>query len=96
MDINIQITRELVITKVHKKIDVDVILNFSTITPTKWKRALILWFLNRIKIIASTDAIYKQDITNFKEKFIKKCYPKKFTDDVIERSINNKKECNYE
>ena len=41
-------TTEKVITKVHKKeIDIDVILNFSAITLIKWKRALILWFLNR-------------------------------------------------
>ena len=45
--------------------------NLSAITPIKWKRALILWFLNRAKIIASTVTIYKQDFTNIKEKFIK-------------------------
>ena len=93
LDINVKLTREKVITKVHKKeIDTDVILNFSAVTPIKWKRALILWFLNRAKIIASTDAIFKQEITNLKEKFMKNGYPKKFVDDIIERSINNNKE----
>ena len=61
-------------------------------TPIKWKRDLVLWFLNRAKIKASTDTIYKQEITNFKEKFRKSCYPNKFVDDVSERSINNNKE----
>ena len=44
----------------------------------------------------STDAIYKQEITSLKEKFIKNGYPKKFVDDVIERSINSSKECTNE
>ena len=48
---------------------------------------LILWFLNIAKIIAPTDTIYKQEITNLKEKLFKNGYPKKFVDDVIERSI---------
>ena len=62
-------------------------------TPIKWKRDLILWLLNRAKFIASTDTIYKQEIINLKEKFIKNGYPKKFVDDVTERSINNNREC---
>ena len=74
--------------KVHKKkIDTNVILNFSAVAPTKWKRALILWFVNRARIIVSTHKIYKQEITNLKEKLFKNGYPKKFVDDVIERSI---------
>ena len=85
------------ITKVYKKeIDTDVILNFSAIIPIKWKKALVLWFLDRAKIIASTDTIYKQEITNLIEKFIINCYLKKFFDDVIERSSNNSKECTNE
>ena len=49
--------REEIITKVHKKeIDTDVILNFSAVAPTKWKRELILWFvifiiINKLKNI---------------------------------------------
>ena len=45
------------------------------------------------KIIASTDTIYKQEITNSEEKFIKNGYSKKFVDDIVERSINKNKEC---
>ena len=94
LDINIKLTREIIITKVHKKeFDTDVILYFSAITPTKQKRALILQFLNRAKIIASTNTIYKQEIANLKKKLIKNCYPKKFIDAVIEISINNNKHC---
>ena len=52
--------------------------------PTKWKRALILWFLNKARIIAYTDKIYQQEITNLKEKFLKKCCPNKFVNDVID------------
>ena len=36
LDVNIKLTREEIITKVHKKeIDTDVILNFSAVAPTK-------------------------------------------------------------
>ena len=52
--------------------------------------------MNIAKVIAPTDTIYKQEITNLKEKFIKNGYPKKFVDDVIEIPINNNKECNNE
>ena len=65
-------------------------------TPIKLKKALILWFLNRAKAIASTDTIYKQKIANLKTKFIKNGYLKKFVDDVIKRSINNNKGCTNE
>ena len=93
LDINIKLTREEIITKIHKKqMDTDVILNFSAVAPTKWKRALILWFVNRARIIASTHEIYKQEIINLKEKFLKNGYPKKFLDDVIDRSTNLNKD----
>ena len=94
LDINIKLKREEITTKVHKKeIDTDVILNFSAVAPIKWKRALILWFVNRARIIASTHNIYKQEITSLKEKFFKNGYPKKFVDDIIERSLNINKDC---
>ena len=36
LDFNIKLTREEIITKIHKKqIDTDVILNFSAVAPTK-------------------------------------------------------------
>ena len=71
LDTNIKLTREKIITKVHKKNDTGVILNFSAVAPIKWKRALILWFVNRTRIIASTYKIYKQKITHLKEFFFK-------------------------
>ena len=94
LDINIRLTKEEIVTKVHKKeIDTDVILNFSAVAPTSWKRALILWFMNRAKIIASTPKIYEKEITNLKEKFFKNGYPIKFVNDVIDRSIYLNKDC---
>ena len=50
-------------------------------TPIKWKTSLISWFLNRAKPIFLSDAIYKQEITNLKEKFAQNAYPKKFVDE---------------
>ena len=51
---------------------------------------MVLWFLNRAKTISSSDAIYKQEITNLKEKFAKNGYPKKFVDETLERfDMNN-------
>ena len=61
--------------------------------PTKCKRALILWFVNRTRTIACRHKIYKQEFTNLKEKFFKNGYPKKFINDIIERSININKDC---
>ena len=91
LDIKVKLATGKIITKVHKKeIDTDVILNFSSVAPIKWKRALILWFLNRAKTISSSDALYKQEIINLKEKFVKNGYPKKFVNEIIERfNMNN-------
>ena len=57
------------------------------------EKSSILWFVNRARIIASTHKIYKQEITNLREKFFKNGYPMKFVDDVIVRSININKDC---
>ena len=77
-DINIKLTREEIITKIHKKeMDTDVILNFSAVAPTKWKRALLLWFVNKARIIDFTHIIDKLKITNLKEKLFFNCYPTK-------------------
>ena len=55
-------------TKVRKnEIGKDVILNFSSVAPTEWEKALIPWFVKRARIVASTHKIYKQEITNLKE-----------------------------
>lgn len=59
------------------------IFNFSPMTPIKWKRALILWFLNKAKTIASNDTIYKKEIIKLKRIVHKNSYTKKFVDDVI-------------
>ena len=61
--------------------------------PTKWKRALILWFVNKARITDFTHKIYKHEITNLKEMFYLKHYPKEFVDDVIERSMNINIDC---
>ena len=74
-----------------KEVDTDIILNFSSMTPIKWKRSLISWFLNRAKTISSSDAIYKEEITNLEEKF--NSYPKKFVDKIIERFHMNNSNC---
>ena len=73
--------------------DTDVILNFSAVAPTKWKRALILWFKNRTRTIAPSRKIYEKEITNLKEKFFKNGYPIKFVNGVIDRSIYLNKDC---
>ena len=65
-------------------------------TPIKWKTSLISWFLNRAKPIFLSDAIYKQEITNLKEKFAQNAYPKKFVDKIIERFDMNNSDCHNE
>ena len=47
----------------------------------------------RVKTIFSSYTLYKQEITNLKESFIKFGYCKKFVDDIIQRSVNNKDTC---
>ena len=75
-----------------KEIDSDVILNFSSVTPIKSKRSLILWFLNRAKTVSSSDIMYKQKIIKLKEKLANNGYPIKFFDDVLERFGSNNRD----
>ena len=40
--------------------------------------------------------IYKQEITNLKEKFAQNGYPKKFLDEILERFDMNNSDCHNE
>ena len=92
MDVKIKLATEKRIKKKYKKeIYTDVIFNFSSMTPIKWKRSLKSCCLNRAKTISSSDAIYKEEITNLEEKF--NSYPKKFVDKIIERFHMNNSNC---
>ena len=51
-----------------KEIDTDVILNFSSMTPIEWKRSLIVWFLNRAKVMLYTNK--KSQTCTLKNSFI--------------------------
>ena len=49
--------------------------------------------MNKARITDFTHKIYKHEITNLKEMFYLKHYPKEFVDDVIERSMNINIDC---
>ena len=63
--------------------------------PTKWKRALILRFVNRARIIASTHKIYKQEITNLNEK-LNEDFKVVFTKRKVSNYFSNKDKTPHE
>ena len=66
--------------------------NTNLITNSKWKRALILWFLNRAKNYSFNWYNFQTRNHKLKWKVQKNGYPMKFVGDVNERSIKNNKE----
>ena len=62
LDVKIKLADKIE-SKVYKKeVDTDVVLNFSSIAPLKWKRSLVLWFLNRAKKLSSNNTIYNKEV----------------------------------
>ena len=71
----------------------DIILNFTSMTPIKWKRSLILWFLNREKVVSSSDTILQKRNCKTERNMARNGYPMKFVDYVLERFGDNNIDC---
>ena len=89
LDVKIKLADKIESEVYKKETDTDVVLNFSSIAPLKWKRSLVLWFLNRAKKLSSNNTIYKKEVVKLKEKFLRNNYPEKFFTDILRNFEEN-------
>ena len=90
LDVNVKIESESFVTTVYRKAThTGVLLNFLSVTPTLWKKGMLLCLLNRAKMICSSAAYLTAEVANLKEMFIANAYPAKFIDHVIDRFFRN-------
>ena len=78
LDVKVKLADKIESEVYKKKTDTDVVLKFSSTEPLKWKRSLVLWFLNRAKKLSSNNTIYNNEVLKLKEKFLRNNYPEKF------------------
>ena len=74
----------------RKKTHTGVLLNFTAIAPTKWKRGLILCLLNRVWDICSSVTYFDREVAKLQKIFESNGYPVKFFKYTLERFRNTK------
>ena len=88
----------------RKKTHTGLLLNFTAVTPFKWKTGLIICLCNRAWEICSTSTLFKQEIEKLRNMFIKNNYPIDFFNKIVEKfwqtkhsnSIENKEERTFD
>ena len=68
----------------------DVILNFHSVCPVKWKIGLILCFLNRAWKICSTYKLFDLELKKLQNIFVKNGYPVDFFLGVLNKFLLKK------
>ena len=74
----------------RKKTHTGVLLNFTAIAPTKWKRGLILCLLNRVWDICSSVTYFDREVAKLQKIFESNGYPVKFFKYTLEQFRNTK------
>ena len=69
----------------RKATDTNVIINFQSVTPEKWKIALAKWFLHRADRVCSTKELYENELQHVKSTYEANGYPECFMDKIIEQ-----------
>ena len=84
LDVAIKLNETGIDTWVYRKpTNINLILNFNVLCPTKWKSGLILCFLNRTKRICSSDFLFDEEVSKLKQMFLNNGYPSSFFDKIL-------------
>ena len=67
----------------RKSTNTDVLLNFSAICPSSWKKGVILGALNRAKVICSNSELFSNEVSKLKSMFLRNGYSGTFFDRVV-------------
>ena len=71
-------------TVFRKSTNTDVILNYSSVAPTKWKTGLIKCLIHRANRICSTKPLLRKEIDHLRSMFYRNGYPKRLFDQIVE------------
>ena len=86
LDVEIQIKDNSFCTWVfRKKTHTGVVLNFSAVTPKKWKHGLIMGALFRARNICSSLDLFESEVIKIRNMFLKNGYPIDFFDKSLEK-----------
>ena len=67
----------------RKSTNTDVLLNFSAICPSSWKKGVILGALNRAKVTCSSSELFSKEVSKLKSMFLRNGYSGTFFDRVV-------------
>ena len=70
-------------TVFRKNTDTNVVMNYSSMTPKKWKVGLIKWFLHRADRVCSDKSLFSKEVDRLRDTFYKNGYPNWFFDKTI-------------
>ena len=91
LDVEIKIQQENASTWVYRKSTyTGVLLNFSSVAPLKWKRALISCLLHRAHVICSSEYLFNCEVEKLKTIFSKNNYPLRFFNNVLSRFLESR------
>ena len=86
LDVEIKFVADNIETWVfRKKSNTNVLLNFTALAPTQWKRSLILCLLHRAKLICSSDNLFNKEVSKLRSIFLSNSYPLHFFNRVLQR-----------
>ena len=64
-------------------------LNFCAVCPKAWKEGLLLCLLHRAKAVCSSVKLFKTEVDNLRQLFMKNNYPIHFFNKILERFLFN-------
>ena len=89
LDVTISIEEDGFNTGVYRKpTNTDVILNYHSVAPTKWKRSLIKCLLTRAYRLSSNINLFMSEVEKIKNILQRNSYPSAFIDRNIEEFLS--------
>jgi hypothetical protein len=76
-------------TVFRKNTDTSVVMNYRSMAPTKWKTALIKWFIHRADRVCSETSLLNREIDHLRSIFEKNGYPQWLFDRTVEAYREN-------
>merc|ERR1712015_7467 len=98
LDVSVSIQEGLYHTTVYRKpTNTGVVMHYSSMAPSKWKKALVQCFLTRSHKISSDFTSFTTELQTIKSMLSKNGYPSSFTKSIIDDYIksHNISEANY-
>ena len=88
LDVEVSIKDGYYNTRVYRKpTNTGVVLNFESMAPLKWKKALVMGMLNRAYKLTSSLTYFQAEVENIKSSLRKNRYPDRFVNQICDHFI---------